>query len=195
MNHYIIGISGRAGHGKDTVARLLAGHPAFDGGTTLKHFAYPIKKIAHILFGFSWKDMNSEEGKKKPGAYGLTIREILQKIGTEMFRDLINPEIWVDYMDRKVKESRHPIIMVPDLRFANEEKWVRDMGGIIVKVVRDGGDRIESASHVSETYIDLIKEDFLVKNDGSLEDLLAEIEGPLFEGICDELADRGFFNT
>lgn len=188
----VVGISGRAGHGKDTLSRILSGQLVFKDQTETRHFAEPIKRIAQLVFGFSREDMNTEEGKKKPGAYGFTIREILQKIGTEMFRDLINPNIWVDYMDRKVKESEKSLIFVPDLRFANEEAWIKSVGGLIIKVSREDHEAVSNV-HASESYIDLIQEDVLVENTGSLPEFVQKVREEVFPELCDWLATEGFF--
>ena len=218
MNTQIIGIAGRMGHGKDTIAKYFNRHPAFKGHCEIRHFADPIKHVANYLMDIPFEDMSTVEGKRQMWDYGLTVREILQKIGTEMFRDQISDNFWVDYMDRKVSQSDKKVVFIPDTRFANEVEWIKSRGGIIIKVVDPGKepevkqvrpqltslDKIKRffgisteeviTEHRSESYIDDICWDIWVSNEEGLNELYWKLEEQVLPYLCDELAEKGFFN-
>ncbi len=54
-----------------------------------------------------------------------------------------------------------------------EAAAVKRAGGLVVKVTRPGMD--SGDTHASETSVDLVEEDYLVVNDGSLEELTAKV--------------------
>ena len=59
---------------------------------------------------------------------------------------------------------------ITDVRFPNEADAVRKAGGVVIKVRRPFLENVLD-EHPSEASVDLIAEDFLILNDGSLEDL------------------------
>lgn len=79
----------------------------------------------------------------------VTFREYLQFYGTEAHRQVFGDNFWVEQLQLADHDRR--IVMVTDVRFANEAKAVRDAGGVVVCVV--GPDEIEHAGdgHASET--------------------------------------------
>ena len=122
MEKNLISISGSAGHGKDTVAKiiqwLLSGSglgsiPLEDvakdsrhldaflldsSGFEIKKFAGKLKEIASILTGVpihKWEDQEFKN-EKMPEDWGMTYREFLQRLGTEAMRDGLHKDIWVN---------------------------------------------------------------------------------------------------
>jgi len=63
-------------------------------------------------------------------------------------------------------------VVVDDLRFNNEAKVVRDLGGIVLGVSRKGTVQM---AHASEAGVDPQYINAIVRNDGSVEDLHAQI--------------------
>ena len=124
----IVGICGEMGSGKDTLGEML-------GGTKVS-FADPLKKVCAYVFDIPVEDMNTQEGKASvhPNGYGLTNRRILQIVGTDMFRELINTDVWIDKFKRTA--GQHDYVVVTDLRFDNEAQVILDLGGIVLEVVR-----------------------------------------------------------
>jgi hypothetical protein len=80
-----------------------------------------------------WKDMP----KKVHGKNGfMTIREVLQYLGTDIFRKIYN-DIWIDALLRKIEFDSPQIALVCDVRFENEIKLLKKRGAIIVGLSRD----------------------------------------------------------
>ena len=106
------------------------------------------------------------------------VRRLLQMLGTEVGRNMIHPNVWVDVMMRRAQQLRsqgHPVV-ITGIRYENELDAVERLGGATVYVWRD---RAEAAfieqhhstnAHSSEQ---LRPERFqeLLFNNGSLDDL------------------------
>ena len=79
----------------------------------------------------------------KPGF--MTAREVLQFVGTDIFRRMYEP-VWVKLLINKIKEDSPLVAVIADCRFDNEAKAVKDEGGTIVRLTR----RPTRDSHASE---------------------------------------------
>jgi hypothetical protein len=183
----IIGLTGRAGSGKSTVANwLLVNHRNLK-----KHsFARPLKRMVYELIRDAippqWpvsaaEYMSSPDYKNAPVPFlgNATPRHLMQTLGTEWARDHINPDFWVTLARAKLERQFGSNLGKPkpnaiaavfdDVRFANEAALIREMGGIVVHVVRRDAARIETAGHASEQ-VDF-EADEVLDNNGSLDDL------------------------
>ena len=176
----IIGVGGIAKSGKDTFAAMLKDALVETG--VPEHlildynFAEPVKHIARYVFNMSDEDVNTQEGKKaiSKNGYGLTNREILQKVGTESFRDVFNHNIWVDVAERQIFNlfPANAIVIISDVRFNNEAEWILTKGPLI-KIERPNMETIEQSAHASEQGFSA-KPHLTITNDGSLDDLKAK---------------------
>lgn len=104
-------------------------------------FADKIKSIAYDLYKqhglqpSGYYDQNPEKRNEKLPKLGMTPRELWIKIGTPMFRDMVHQDTWVDYTFQANRMM--DVVIISDLRFANEADAVRSHGGINIKVHRD----------------------------------------------------------
>lgn len=96
-------------------------------------------------------------------------RELLQWLGTEWGRKK-DKDIWVNAWESSIKfinrnKNDKTIIITDDMRFLNEEKKVKELGGYTIKI--DGpqrGDNISSTEHVSELDIDKMSPYYIFHN-------------------------------
>jgi len=153
-------------------------------------FADPIKVIAHDVLGFEHSVLwGTSDQKENTFAYGKSARHWLQWLGTEVFRDGVSPDIWVDATCRAIIEGTEDIgvkgWIITDCRFPNE--WTRavntlafgnhkhDYRCFLVKVTRPEAEN-NGDQHRSET--ETAKLDaygpFVIKNDSTLEALQAK---------------------
>jgi hypothetical protein len=95
-----------------------------------------------------------------------TPREILQLIGTEIFR-AIDPPIWLWAWGQHADE--HAMAVAPDLRFPNECAMLKERHAMLIRVVRP--DQSVDTRHASETMLDSYRFDINLSNDGTLEEL------------------------
>ena len=79
----------------------------------------------------------------KPGF--MTAREILQFVGTEIFRRMYQP-VWVSLLINKIKMDSPLVAVIADCRFDNEAQAVKEEGGTIVRLTR----RPTRDNHASE---------------------------------------------
>ena len=68
-----------------------------------------------------------------------TPRLALQLIGTEIMRNHFNQNIWLDSLEYRIRKqaNNNNCIVVSDARFKNELDLIKDLGGVVLHVVRD----------------------------------------------------------
>ncbi len=81
----------------------------------------------------------------------MTSRELLQYIGTDIFRKL-DPDVWIKSLLRKIKKDSPEVALICDVRFKNEILKLQEAGGFIVGLTRDPYNN--SDSHSSEKEIE-----------------------------------------
>lgn len=140
----IIGICGLIGSGKDTIASHLVEKHSYERYS----WASPLKDLTATLFGW---DRDMLEGTtpeqrvkreeidpwwdKKMDKYDLVSpRWALQFIGTEVMRNTLHKDIWVLAGMKRIANKKN--VIIPDTRFPNEIKAIREMGGVIWNVQR-----------------------------------------------------------
>tara|TARA_B100001093_G_scaffold515731_1_gene592758 strand:+ start:1035 stop:1511 length:477 start_codon:yes stop_codon:yes gene_type:complete len=127
----LIALTGAKGVGKSTYGKFLAG----ENGVVLS-FATPIKHMLRCLVD----DKYVFGDKKDEETYlGVTGRHLLQTLGTEWGRQLIDRDIWVKAMRHTLTDAmfeEYSPVVIDDLRFENEAKMVRDLNGEIWRIDR-----------------------------------------------------------
>jgi hypothetical protein len=148
----VIGIAGKKGSGKDMVGDYLVREHGF-----LKiAFADPIKEICKIAFSLKDQQLNEDAKEIVDTRFGISPRQMMQKVGTDMFRAEFGQNFWVNRLIETIASSEPCDIVVTDVRFDNEMEAIRDMGGQVILLSRhvgDGRHRLPD-HHVSETGIE-----------------------------------------
>lgn len=146
----LVGISGKVGSGKTTLARLLCKrHPQFEQ----RSFAEKLRQALSLLTGVPAKKTRSVDDKNlRLEAWDATVGQLLQRLGTEVGR-VLHPDAWVMALFADWGEHAHWVI--DDVRFPNEADAIKARGGLLVRLVgrhdeKDARDR----EHVSETALD-----------------------------------------
>ena len=160
----LIGIAGRARSGKDTVANFIV---AAIGGYRYS-FADPIRAMLAPL-GVDMSDPYWQARKEEPiPALGVSPRRMMQTLGTEWGRQLINPDLWLIMAHQRLLQNG-PGMVISDVRFDNEAAWIRKHGGRIIHVIRPDTKAVEA--HASEDGIEMQDTDARLFNSGTLEEL------------------------
>jgi predicted ATPase len=174
----IIGLTGFAGSGKDTVRDILE-----DMGFVGFAFADPIRAMLRELLSGSGLDdkwMECREFKEEViPELGVSYRQMAQMLGTEWGRSL-HADFWVrlagayvaDIQDQSFERAVN--FVVSDVRFENEANFVRERGGVIWRIDRPGVERVRD--HASEQQIESIAYDTVVPNDGDFDALRVWVE-------------------
>ena len=168
----VIGIHGRARAGKDTVANFIV---AAIGGYRYS-LADPIRAMLAPL-GVDMSDPYWQARKEESiPALGVSPRRMMQTLGTEWGRQLINPDLWLIMAHQRLLQSG-PGMVISDVRFDNEAAWIRKHGGWIIHVIRPDTKAVEA--HASEDGIEMQDTDARLFNSGTLEELQFSVRGLL----------------
>lgn len=196
----LIGLVGKLNSGKSTAARLLTkwGFISFSCADPLK---FALQDIFDIPSAVLWGPSEMRTGE---------VRQMLQELGTDFSRKF-RPNIWVEKLAGRI-QSWHFLktdpyamydddacraatgIIVPDVRFPNEADMVKELGGTLIKIVRDPAmtnENTEALTHESETSVDLISESeftHLIVNNGSLIDLEESINNIVKDSFKDNVS-------
>lgn len=199
----IIGLSGPAGSGKDTIADLLVAHAGFKKIA----FAGPLRSEVAAVFGIDPSILSQRETKELPlhclalsrchddgfvtrmaAIYALaglpfdlqaprSPRWTMQHWGTDYRRNQ-RPDYWVNLTRERIKSPQrnapHRRIVVSDVRFADEAALVRQMGGQIWQITRADLDSIDS-SHISEVSSSEFAPDVVINNSDTVNHLQARV--------------------
>lgn len=162
----VIGLHGRARAGKDTVANFILSHR----GGYLYSFADPIRAML-VPLGIDMSDPYWQARKEDViPALGVSPRRLMQTLGTEWGRQIINPDLWLILAKQRLLNFG-PGMVIADVRFENEASWVRSQGGRVIHIERPNNVAIEA--HASEAGVEFKGEegDIKIVNGGTLEDL------------------------
>ena len=198
----IIGICGLIGSGKDTIADHLVKDHKF----VKISFADKLKDTVATLFEWDrdlldgkteqsrlWREQEdyfwSKELKKK-----VTPRYVLQVFGTECMRDGFYDGIWVSMLKKKVTENPEINWVIPDVRFENEVKVLKEIGGEVwwvkrgqlpmwFRMYQDIGQKPKDV-HASEWQWANAKFDKVFENDSTINALKSQVQ--------DHLVSNGF---
>lgn len=157
----ILGLSGFATAGKDTVAE----HLVVDYGYTRVAFADALKEISYAsnptlaadVLAYGWT-----EAKKKQEN-----RKYLQDLGVSV-RDVLGPDTWVNTAFRHIQPGKKYVIT--DLRFPSELERIRSYPGhMTVWLERPGVGPVNN--HISERGLKDHTFDMVLKNSGTLDEV------------------------
>lgn len=167
----VIGLCGPRQVGKDTVRRFII---ASQGGYPYS-MADPIRAMLLGGFGIDMNDPYWIENKEQViPALGKSPRDMMRTLGTEWGRDLVNQDIWLTLARQRLL-AMGPGMVLADIRFENEAKWVRDMGGRIVHIDSKIHGQ-QDVQHSSDTPVIRELGDGIIVNNGSLEDLQSAVK-------------------
>lgn len=224
----LVGLSGRIGSGKDTVGTIIQylttqkekisytgsfNSYVMDIGMgsnitsswEVKRFAGKLKQIATMLTGIPTEDFESQEVKasnlsKEWNNHGMpmTVREFLQKLGTEAIRNQLHTNAWVNALFADYKfiggwpeygvtengdmvavgyNSIFPNWLISDTRFPNEAKAIKDRDGLVIRINRPViGKEWNAPTHPSEISLDDWNFDYVIDNDGTIDDLINKVK-------------------
>ncbi len=228
----IIGINGYAGSGKDTIGMIIQYLKCYNVGDLtvndivenysdhqwwleeqsdweIRKWAAKLKIIARMMTGIPVEKFEDQEFKKTQlgqewSHHGMpmTVRDFLQKLGTDAIRDGLHGNAWVNALmvDYKPLQANHqgniitplangqqvewtpdpifekdlfPNWIITDTRFPNEAYAIKKAGGYVIRVNRKGCMPIND--HPSEVALDSYKFDYVIENSGGLKELLDKV--------------------
>lgn len=172
----IIGLSGLAGSGKTTATQLLQNHYPL-----VRHpMAGPLKAMVAAL-GVPREVLDGPASVKEQPLErfgGKTARYALQTLGTEWGRNCMGEDFWVNQWAATLPPQG---CICDDVRFINEYDKVKELGGIVIRISREGAGVKDSsgAGHASEN-LSQVKYDFIINNNSTI----GELEAALLRTVC-----------
>lgn len=187
-----IALSGRKQVGKDTATSIMKATLEAAGlQVTTTAFAEPLKEMCINILGLKRELVyGSNDDKNTPSTIlwdrfpmdvrlkysdvtwprsgPMTVREVLQVMGTDVFR-AIEDNVWARAPFNR-DWSDYDVVFLTDCRFPNEKKVTEQHGGIVIRLERNTG---YIDNHPSETALDGADFDkrFFYQNNGTLEEL------------------------
>lgn len=169
----LIGLTGRAGCGKDTVADHLESKRRF----RRESFAAPLYAGLAAMTGYSIGYLQNRERKEDSLPHvGRSPRYLLQTLGTEWGRNLVHTDLWLLLAEQRVIRLRdlNCDVVITDVRFENEATWLRNMGGELWHIHRPGIKPVRR--HTSEAGILPAGVDRGLLNDRTIADLIERVD-------------------
>lgn len=201
----IIGVSGFIGSGKNTVAEQLTEKYNFRKDS----FAASLKDACSVIFDWprdllegetkesrEWREEVDQWWSTKLGIENFSPRFALQYIGTDVLRNHFNESLWFLTLENRVRKNPDQHVVISDVRFPNEIKFIQDHGGVMIKVnrgpqpawyetavlankgnslARDAMTTIYSAAHFSEWAWVGSKFDYEIDNNTGIDNLQTQI--------------------
>jgi hypothetical protein len=164
------------------VASLLTGIP--------KH-KFEDQEFKKTYLGPEWATLRMKPGKRQDGIFPkltdmepipMTVRDFLQKLGTDALRDNLHTNTWVNALmsdyegmyDIDTDRTTYPNWIITDTRFPNEAQAIQQANGIVIRVERPGVKPINN--HPSEVSLDNWNFDHTIINDSSVEALAEKVK-------------------
>jgi hypothetical protein len=165
----IIGLLGRSRVGKDTVAEIIMeDRPEYE----IRRLSAPLKKATKELYDFTISQLETDLKEKTDPRWHKTPRECIVSL-TEYMMDYMGTRFFTNRLYGEVDLPEY--IIIPDVRYEHDIHEIHRRGGIIIKVEKTH----RTVCHSFEDCIDGLTCDFLVKNDGTIEDLQSNLRKQL----------------
>jgi hypothetical protein len=159
------------------------------------HFADYLKNMCVDLFGFDPNNVygNDQQKNKSTNFYWeymptdsdkeglMSHRDFLEYFGTKIIRKIYK-DAWINATLSKITNEKSQIAIIPDVRFPNEVKSIKDLGGIVIRLNRDVfKSTSESESALDPHIYDWANFDYIIANyDMTLDDLILHIQNNTF---------------
>lgn len=201
----LIGIIGFIGSGKDTVATILSDKHGFMKDS----FSKSLKDACAMMFDWprnmlegdtnesrEWREIVDPWWAEQLSIPNFSPRYALQIMGTDVLRNNFHQDLWFLTLRNRIRKNPDQDVVISDVRFPNEIKFIQDQGGILIRVNRgpspvwfetailaNKGNSIAkdimtktySTAHLSEWAWVGSKIDYDINNDSTLESLSMQV--------------------
>ena len=174
-------ITGPAGSGKTTVARIIENHYV---NVSVLNFSDSLKTFCEegleLPKGYFQEEYNKQQTLVQfPSGRSMTGRRILQKFGDAVRN--VDQDFFVrqtiERIDKDFRSGKYCV--VPDLRYPNELELVKKNLGIFLTLLYIDRENLHNIpeKHPSESHFERFREesDFTINNNGSFSDLREEV--------------------
>jgi len=176
-----IGLAGKRGSGKDTVAAYLVERYGYtrvafadrvrDAALALDPYVavdvegQPVR-LSHMVDVQGWNQAKQHE----------EVRRVLQRIGDEAGRQIHGTYTWINQALEKIKDIDGPIVF-SDVRYPNEIDELRTLGFVVVQIFRPTKHQRQDLVDLHPSETDLrARCDEVIFNDGTREELYVRVD-------------------
>jgi len=175
----IVGLTGFAGSGKDTVAKSMKLRGQFNRVA----FADPLKNLAMKLDPvcvdpdnssiFSLRNQVNLYGWEQTKRYE-DVRRFLQRLGAGA-RETFGEDVWIRAASKVVLGyvTDKKNVVLTDVRYPNEVDYVKSLGGFVVRVERPGVGPVND--HDTEVLLKNFDVDYVLTNDQTVDKLGSKV--------------------
>lgn len=197
MSDLVIGLNGLKESGKDTAGKYLVERYGF----TRLSFAALLKQSAAAALGIDpelWETWKNDPDAVLTLTVGgvvivqITVREYLQRYGTEAHRDIFGEDFWRKALWASLPESdgTDRRYVITDARFEDELSDVVRKDGLNIRILREAVEGTGD-THASEAVADADLIDFYVRNNGTMDELYEQLDTILVAGCALEPLGNG----
>lgn len=181
----LIGLHGKPRVGKDTLAaHLINRHNLLRYGPSV-----PLKDTVAKMFDVPREYFDEDKMKDQVDPFwGITYRQMAQKVGKESSRDVFGDDIWLRHVEKKLKYITRRLneypnepdtyrgIILADVRYENEVHWVKKHGGDVIFVIRNNAPKSSDTGHVVDQGLPADLADILIYNNGTIDEMYANFD-------------------
>lgn len=173
MGAILTGLMGAKRSGKDTFGGILVdsyGFQRFAFADVMKesllaldpiigYDGHVCRRLSEVIDAIGW-DAAKEQYRE--------IRRLVQAFGTEVGRDILGEDIWVNALRPQILDALFSgqNVVITDCRFVNEILLVSELGGDLFRIDRPG--LPDDDNHRSEQEWRQVQPDWIYLNDGPL---------------------------
>ena len=169
----IIGLTGKAGSGKSSVAEILkeTGFSVYSLADEIKSSLIDLDPLipsgSEVVRLSTLLQSSDLETLKRTHP---EVRRLMQVLGSEVIRSR-DDGFWISQLQQKIVTDYTPKVVITDVRFANEAHWVRQgYRSMVICIQRPSNpDEIQGTSHQSEHGLPPELIDHTIINDGSMD--------------------------
>lgn len=130
-------------------------------------FADALREVCSLVFGYTQSDFMDDVRKESAPSPtlgpGWTPRRALQFVGTDLFRNQVDGEVWVRVglarIERLVQEN--DVVVVTDARFANELRAAKSVGKSVCIFIARPSHMPRVCTHESERFVQELEANFV----------------------------------
>ena len=173
MARQIIGITGFASSGKNSIANII--HKMFPDDTEIISFGSNVKDVCAVLFDWpryllegdtdksrEFRETEDDYWSKMLGQEW-TPRKAMQFVGTDLIRNQLSSSFWLDLAMKKIDKS-NKIVIIPDVRFRNEITEIQNKDGIMIRAqLGENPDWFDKVAELNSNLPDLMEKKQLDK--------------------------------
>lgn len=154
--------------GKDTTFHILKTEWESKGYRVAQFaFADALREICSVVFGYTQVDFLDDSRKESLASPILgadwTPRRALQFVGTDLFRNQVDPEVWVRVGLARIEQlaRENDVVVVTDVRFENELLAAKSAGPSVSIFIARPGHMPRTCTHESERFVQELEENFV----------------------------------